>query len=97
MTLLDSVLVWKGSIQVVIVDSVPEGGPIGTVNGVAQMLSSGSRIISPTFASSLFSLSFQRNLLGGQLVYVVLIGLTLVGVYCTSILRAPATHTRSAA
>ncbi|KAF5327032.1 hypothetical protein D9619_004782 [Psilocybe cf. subviscida] len=56
-----------GSIQVIIVESVPEGGPIGTVNGVAQMLSSGSRIISPTFASSLFSISVQRNLLGGYM------------------------------
>ncbi|KAF8879293.1 major facilitator superfamily multidrug-resistance, DHA1 sub-family [Gymnopilus junonius] len=72
-----------GSLQVILVESVPEGGPLGAVNGVAQMLASGLRAIAPTFASSLFSLSLQKNLAGGNMVYYILIALTLVGIRCS--------------
>ena len=75
-----------GSIQVIVVESVPPGGPMGTANGLAQMASSGSRTVAPTLATSLFALSLQRNLAGGNLVYYFFLGLTLVGIYGTSFL-----------
>ncbi|CAA7266822.1 unnamed protein product [Cyclocybe aegerita] len=78
-----------GSLQVLLVQSIPEGGPMGMVNGVAQMLSSGTRSIAPTFASSLFSVSLQRQLLGGNLVYLVLIGLVLAGIQAAQFLSNP--------
>lgn len=59
---------------------------MGTVNGVAQMLGSGMRSIAPTFASSLFSVSLQRGIAGGNVVYYILLAMTLVGVRCTALL-----------
>ncbi|KAF8879294.1 major facilitator superfamily multidrug-resistance, DHA1 sub-family [Gymnopilus junonius] len=75
-----------GSLQVVLVESIPEGGPMGTVNGVAQMVGSGMRSLAPTFASSLFSISLQRGIAGGNMVYFILLAMTLVGVRCTVLL-----------
>ena len=70
-----------GSIQVLLVQCIPEGGPLGTTNGVAQMLASGMRTIAPTFASSLFALSIARNIAGGNLVFFILTGLSVVGIF----------------
>ncbi|KAF9480013.1 major facilitator superfamily multidrug-resistance, DHA1 sub-family [Pholiota conissans] len=75
-----------GTIQILVVESVPEGGPIGTANGLAQMVSSGARTIAPTFASSLFSVSLQKNLANGNMVYFILMGLTLINIRCTALL-----------
>ncbi|PPQ68704.1 hypothetical protein CVT25_012105 [Psilocybe cyanescens] len=69
-----------GSLQVVIIESVPEGGPMGTINGVAQMLGSGMRTLAPTFSSSLFSVSLQRKLAGGNMVYYIMMVITMVGI-----------------
>ncbi|CAA7265249.1 unnamed protein product [Cyclocybe aegerita] len=77
------------SLQILLVQSIPEGGPMGMLNGVAQMLSSGTRSIAPTFASSLFSVSLQRQLLGGNLVYLVLISLVLAGIQAAKFLSNP--------
>jgi hypothetical protein len=33
-----------GSLQVILVENVPENGPMGTVNGIAQMLGSGDEV-----------------------------------------------------
>ncbi|KAF4614192.1 hypothetical protein D9613_007944 [Agrocybe pediades] len=74
------------SIQVLLVDSVPEGGRLGTANGILQMIGSGMRSIAPTFASSLFSISLQKHLAGGNMVYFILLAMTLVGVRCTWLL-----------
>ncbi|KAF8969121.1 major facilitator superfamily multidrug-resistance, DHA1 sub-family [Flammula alnicola] len=84
-----------GSLQVVLVENVPEGGPMGTVNGVAQMLSSGMRTIGPTFVSSLFSISLQRGLASGNMVYYLLMSMTLVGIRCTVLLPKKFTEKRS--
>jgi len=62
----------------VLIENVPENGPLGTVNGVAQMLGSGVRSIAPTFASSLFSISLQRGLAGGNMVYYIVLAMTFV-------------------
>lgn len=75
-----------GSIQIIVVESVPPGGPMGTANGLAQMAGSGARTIAPTLATSLFALSLQRDLAGGNLVYFICIGMTLVGIYGASYL-----------
>ncbi|KAF9480008.1 major facilitator superfamily multidrug-resistance, DHA1 sub-family [Pholiota conissans] len=75
-----------GSLQVLLVETVPEGGPMATVNGVAQMLGSGTRSFAPTFASSLFSISLQEGLAGGNMVYYIILGITLAGIRCTALL-----------
>lgn len=79
---------FKGAIQVLIVETVPAGGLLGTANGFGQMLASGMRTIAPSLASSLFSISLQLNLANGNLVYYVLIGMSLLAVRLSWLLRA---------
>ncbi|KAF5379659.1 hypothetical protein D9615_005771 [Tricholomella constricta] len=63
-----------GAIQIIIVDSAPTKAALGAVNGMAQALGSVSRSIGPSVASSLFSITLERNLAGGNMVYLVLAG-----------------------
>ncbi|KAE9406686.1 MFS general substrate transporter [Gymnopus androsaceus JB14] len=57
---------------------------LGSVNGLAQMVSSGTRGLAPVFSSSLFSISLESRIAGGHLVEIVLMGITVVGIYCIS-------------
>lgn len=59
---------------------------MATVNGVAQMLGSGTRSFAPTFVSSLFSMSLEQGLAGGNMVYYIVLGITLAGIRCTALL-----------
>ncbi|KAF8813373.1 hypothetical protein BYT27DRAFT_7250910 [Phlegmacium glaucopus] len=72
-----------GSIQVMLAQHVADSGRMGTSLGIGQMLTSGMRSISPdsVLVSSLFSISLQRHLAGGNLVFYILIGLTLFFVH----------------
>jgi hypothetical protein len=56
---------------------VADSGRMGTALGIGQMLTSGMRSISPFLVSSLFSISLQKHLAGGNLVFYILMGLTL--------------------
>ncbi|KAF9076459.1 major facilitator superfamily domain-containing protein [Rhodocollybia butyracea] len=62
---------------------------LGSVNGLAQIISSGTRGVAPVFASSLFSYSLESRFAGGHLVEIVLCGVTIVGICCIS--RLPST------
>jgi hypothetical protein len=73
--------------QILIVRSVPEAGLLGTANGLGQMLASGIRTIAPSLASSLFSISLQRDLANGNLVYYLLFGMSLVAVRMSWLLQ----------
>lgn len=57
--------------------SLTPGTALGTLNSLAQMASSVARTVGPYFANTLFAFSVTRNLLGGQLVWLIL---GLVGV-----------------
>ncbi|KAJ3734473.1 major facilitator superfamily multidrug-resistance, DHA1 sub-family [Lentinula guzmanii] len=57
---------------------------LGSVNGLAQVVSSGTRGLAPFFASSLFSFSLESRIAGGHLVEIVLMVITVVGIFCTS-------------
>ncbi|KAL0064060.1 hypothetical protein AAF712_009026 [Marasmius tenuissimus] len=59
-------------------------GTLGAVNGFSQTIASVIRTIAPTLASSLFALSLQSGILGGYLVYAVMIMVTLIGSVCSS-------------
>ncbi|KAF9007549.1 major facilitator superfamily multidrug-resistance, DHA1 sub-family [Cyathus striatus] len=69
-----------GSIHVLLVQSAPSKASLGSINGIAQMLGSVMRSIAPTFASSLFSISLQRHIAGGHMVYYVLLVLIVAGI-----------------
>lgn len=63
-----------------IVDGAPSRAAIAVTNGLGQAAGTIARTIAPAFATSLFSVSTELNLLGGYLVFYVLIALTLVGI-----------------
>ena len=48
--------------------------------GLQQTCSSIARGISPTFVSSLFAISIERQILGGQFVWLVMFTLSLVAI-----------------
>ncbi|KAJ4474967.1 major facilitator superfamily multidrug-resistance, DHA1 sub-family [Lentinula aciculospora] len=66
----------------VVINAPPNA--LGSVNGLAQMVSSGTRGLAPVFASSLYSISLESRIAGGHLVEIVLIGVTIVGIYSIS-------------
>ncbi|KAF7312025.1 Major facilitator superfamily multidrug-resistance DHA1 sub-family [Mycena indigotica] len=74
-----------GCTQIFLADAAPPNG-LGGVNGIAQMASSTLRSIAPSLVASLFATSVSYNLLGGNLVFVVLFGLSLCGLQATFLL-----------
>jgi hypothetical protein len=70
---------FKGSINILIVNSAPRKSALGATNGLAQALGSFTRSIGPSIAASLFAFSIEKNIAGGNLVYFVLCGLALCG------------------
>jgi hypothetical protein len=53
---------------------------MGTAVGIAQMSTAAMRSIAPALVSSLFSISLQRQLAGGNMVFYLLMGLDLLAV-----------------
>ncbi|KAJ7220227.1 major facilitator superfamily domain-containing protein [Mycena pura] len=72
--------------QIFLVDAAPTQNSLGGVNGLAQMVSSILRSVSPSLAASLFAASVSHHLLNGNLVYYVLCFITLCGLRATLLL-----------
>jgi MFS family permease len=68
------------------VDAAPSHSSLGVTNGLAQMVSTVTRTIAPTLASSLFSISQQKQWLGGTMVYWALCLIGSIGVYTAGFL-----------
>ncbi|KAJ7030335.1 major facilitator superfamily multidrug-resistance, DHA1 sub-family [Mycena alexandri] len=66
--------------QIFVVDSAPTQNSLGGVNGLAQMVASTLRSVAPTFAASLFATSVSHDVLGGNMVFFVLCGISVCGV-----------------
>lgn len=63
-----------------ITSAAPHKRCLGSVNGLGQVTASVMRAIGPAASTSLFAVSQTRGLLGGNLVYVVMVLLSLGGV-----------------
>ncbi|KAF9237649.1 major facilitator superfamily domain-containing protein [Melanogaster broomeanus] len=61
--------------------AAPNKYSLGTMNGLSQTTTSIARAIGPALTTSLFAFSKEHNILGGNLIYVVLAGLTTVLVF----------------
>ena len=59
--------------------SAPNKWSLGATNGIAQTVVSIQRMVGPAAAASLFAFSLDNNILGGNFVYVVLLGIVCVG------------------
>ncbi|EGN99216.1 hypothetical protein SERLA73DRAFT_55143 [Serpula lacrymans var. lacrymans S7.3] len=73
-----------GCIFIYVTDGAPSREALGATNGIAQTTASTMRALAPSAASSLFSLSLQRNLAGGTAVYWILMSIIIVGMFCAS-------------
>lgn len=82
-----------GAIHVVIAETTPKP-VLGSINGIVQMTGCTMRTIGPVFASSLFSVSLEKRLMGGNFVYVVLYAVVVVGI--RSSLSLPQRNRKSA-
>ncbi|KAJ6455386.1 hypothetical protein C8R45DRAFT_765919, partial [Mycena sanguinolenta] len=69
-----------------IVDSAPNKAALTMTNGLGQVAGTISRTLAPVFATSLFSISTEHNLLYGYLVFVILLLVTLGGIRCSLLL-----------
>ncbi|CAE6425035.1 unnamed protein product [Rhizoctonia solani] len=67
--------------------SAPSKDALGTLNGISQTVISVIRAIGPATATSLFSLSVGRNILGGHFVYAILLAVIFLGVYSSRWLK----------
>ncbi|THU81253.1 hypothetical protein K435DRAFT_844804 [Dendrothele bispora CBS 962.96] len=59
-------------------NSAPSRDSLGSLNGITQSASSLARSFGPAGVTTLFALSNEYHLLGGQLVHIVLVGIALV-------------------
>ncbi|EIW79412.1 MFS general substrate transporter [Coniophora puteana RWD-64-598 SS2] len=64
-------------IFMLITAAAPNKRTLGAVNGLGQTVASTARAISPAMVTSIFAASKQYNLLGGNLVYVFMLGVIL--------------------
>ena len=69
-----------GCIFIYISASSPNRASLGATNGIAQLLVSIMRAIGPAAATSLFSLSQAGGYLGGGMVYLVLLMISMAAV-----------------
>jgi hypothetical protein len=65
-------------VQLAVNDISPSPSSLGTLNGVALSLSSGVRAFTPALFTSIYATGLEWNILGGHLVWVVLITVTLI-------------------
>ncbi|CDO77007.1 hypothetical protein BN946_scf184298.g34 [Trametes cinnabarina] len=82
-----SYMTW-GCIFIYISDAAPNQKALGITNGLAQTTASTVRAMAPALASSLFSVSLERRLAAGTLVYWVLCGITVTGLVASRWLPA---------
>jgi len=70
----------SGSVQVMVQDLSPSKSALGAMNGLAQAVSSASRGLGPWVASSLYAISLQHHLAGGNAVYYILLAIVAGGI-----------------
>ncbi|KAF8518066.1 MFS general substrate transporter [Gautieria morchelliformis] len=79
--------------HIFITSAAPTRNALGTTTGLSQSLVSLARAVGPAATASLFALSLEHNLLGGQFVYIVLVALVLLALSVSS--RLPNVMTRA--
>ncbi|THV02477.1 MFS general substrate transporter [Dendrothele bispora CBS 962.96] len=86
------VLMDMGTINIYIRASAPNDRSLGATNGLSQTCISIMRAIGPAASTSLFALSLQQNLLGGNLVYVIFAAVTVCAIFVTKYLPEDIWH-----
>lgn len=69
-----------------IIAAAPDQNSLGATNGVAQTVVSVVRAVTPVASTSLFAATIEKHLMGGMLIYWILILFTLVALRIASLL-----------
>ncbi|KAF8299925.1 MFS general substrate transporter [Clavulina sp. PMI_390] len=69
--------------MIIIKSSIDDPGHLGSMFGLQQTTSAVARGIAPYFVSTLFAFSVDRRVLGGNLIWIVMVVLSLLGVAMT--------------
>ncbi|WWC90132.1 uncharacterized protein L201_005065 [Kwoniella dendrophila CBS 6074] len=69
-------------------DAAPNRRSLGAINGLSQAVSSLMRAIGPGSSSALFALSVDRQLLHGQLIWLIICCLSLISTAAAMILKS---------
>ena len=76
------------SIQIIIVGNTSKES-LGAANGLAQAVACCLKGVAPSVASSLYSISLERHLLGGHFVFYFLTAVALTGMGALFLLPTP--------
>ncbi|CAK9784142.1 MFS general substrate transporter [Cutaneotrichosporon oleaginosum] len=68
-------------------DAAPNRRSLGALNGLAAFFSACTRVIGPGAANALFALSVDRHVLGGNLIWAVMVGVALLGWHSSLFLK----------
>ncbi|KAF9009942.1 major facilitator superfamily multidrug-resistance, DHA1 sub-family [Cyathus striatus] len=68
-----------GGIQILVVERTPSKA-LGSLNGLVQMAGCVTKSIAPSVATSLFSISLEKHIAGGHMVYYVLLAVIVLGI-----------------
>ncbi|WRT63301.1 uncharacterized protein IL334_000206 [Kwoniella shivajii] len=68
-------------------DAAPNRQSLGAINGLSQAVSSLMRAIGPGSASAIFALSVDRQLIHGHLIWILLVGLSVISVVAAMVLK----------
>jgi len=66
--------------------SAPNQASIGATNGLAQVVVSMMRAVGPMMVNSTFSLSIEKNIMGGYLAYFVMMAMVCLALWVGSLL-----------
>ena len=69
-----------------IAGSAPDHSSLGTMNGLGQAVTSVTKTLGPSFVSSLYSISLERQLAGGNAVYYIMMIIVAIGIPFTFML-----------
>jgi hypothetical protein len=61
--------------------AAPNRRSLGATNGLSQSVASIQRTVGPAVADWLFAFSIEKDVLGGNFIYLVLLALVCVGLY----------------
>ncbi|KAM6489141.1 Major facilitator superfamily domain containing protein [Amanita muscaria] len=75
-----------GVIQIILTASSPTRSSLGTMNGLGQAVACIMKSLGPSIASSLHSISLQRQLIGGNAVYYIMTMVVAFGIQYTFML-----------
>jgi hypothetical protein len=66
------------AMQLALNDIAPAPNTLGTLNAVALSVNSGIRAVAPGLFSSIFAVGVREQILGGELIWAIIVSMTVV-------------------